>query len=105
MPSAVKQDGGVAMVTALVMLNVSRDRINAVASELAGMDGITEVYSVAGEFDLVATIRVKENEQLAEMVTDHLLKVEGITRSQTLIAFRVHSKHDLERMFSLGMEA
>jgi DNA-binding Lrp family transcriptional regulator len=104
MPSAVKQDGGVAMVTALVMLNVSRDRINAVASELAGMDGITEVYSVAGEFDLVAIIRVKENEQLAEMVTDHLLTVEGITRSQTLIAFRVHSKHDLERMFSLGME-
>lgn len=92
------------MVTALVMLNVSRDRINAVASELAGMDGITEVYSVAGEFDLVAIIRVKENEQLAEMVTDHLLTVEGITRSQTLIAFRVHSKHDLERMFSLGME-
>lgn len=92
------------MVTALVMLNVSRDKINSVASQLAGMDGITEVYSVAGEFDLVAIIRVKENEQLAEMVTNHLLKVDGITRSQTLIAFRVHSRHDLETMFSLGLE-
>lgn len=92
------------MVTALVLLNVERNKVNEVAGKLAEMEGITEVYSVAGEFDLVAIIRVKENEQLAEMVTDHLLKVGGITRSQTLIAFRVHSRHDLETMFSIGME-
>lgn len=92
------------MVTALVLLNVERNKVNEVAGKLADMDGITEVYSVAGEFDLVAIIRVKENEQLAEMVTNHLLKVGGITRSQTLIAFRVHSRHDLETMFSIGME-
>ena len=57
---------------------------------------------MAGEFDLVAIIRVKENEALAEMVTNQLLKVGGITRSQTLIAFRVYSRHDLESMFSIG---
>lgn len=90
------------MVTALVLLNVERNKVNDVAGKLAEMDGISEVYSVAGEFDLVAIIRVKENEALAEMVTNHLLKVGGITRSQTLIAFRVYSRHDLEAMFSIG---
>ena len=90
------------MVSALVLLNVSRNKINEVAGKLAEMDGITEVYSVAGEYDLVAIIRVKENEALAEMVTNQLLKVGGITRSQTLIAFRVYSRHDLESMFSIG---
>jgi DNA-binding Lrp family transcriptional regulator len=90
------------MVTALVLLNVERNKVNDVAGKLAEMEGISEVYSVAGEFDLVAIIRVKENEALAEMVTNHLLKVGGITRSQTLIAFRVYSRHDLESMFSIG---
>ncbi len=90
------------MVTALVLLNVERNKVNDVAGKLAEMEGISEVYSVAGEFDLVAIIRVKENEALAEMVTNHLLKVGGITRSQTLIAFRVYSRHDLEAMFSIG---
>lgn len=90
------------MVTALVLLNVERNKVNEVAGKLAEMAGISEVYSVAGEFDLVAIIRVKENEALAEMVTNQLLKVGGITRSQTLIAFRVYSRHDLESMFSIG---
>ncbi|OQA24396.1 MAG: AsnC family protein [Verrucomicrobia bacterium ADurb.Bin345] len=90
------------MVTALVLLSVERNKVNEVAGKLAEMAGISEVYSVAGEFDLVAIIRVKENEALAEMVTNQLLKVGGITRSQTLIAFRVYSRHDLESMFSIG---
>ena len=90
------------MVTAIVLLNVDRDKINAVAEELADMDGISEVYSVAGPFDLVAVIRVKNNEDLADIVTNHMLKVNGIQRSQTLIAFRVFSRHDLEAMFSIG---
>lgn len=92
------------MVTAIVLLTVDRAKINEVANQLADMDGITEVYSVAGEYDLVAIIRVKENDQLAELVTNHMLKVEGITRSETLIAFRVYSRHDLEAMFSIGGE-
>jgi DNA-binding Lrp family transcriptional regulator len=91
------------MVTAIVLLNVKRDSINTVAEKLAEMLGISEVYSVAGEYDLVAIIRVKDNEGLAELVTNKMLKLEGITKSETLISFRVFSKHDLEQMFAIGM--
>ncbi|HUJ19283.1 MAG TPA: Lrp/AsnC ligand binding domain-containing protein [Nitrospirota bacterium] len=91
------------MVTALVLLTVARDKVNTVAETLAGMDGITEVYSVAGRYDLAVVIRVRDNEQMAELVTNHMLKVDGIKTSETLMAFRVHSRHDLESMFSIGM--
>jgi DNA-binding Lrp family transcriptional regulator len=91
------------MVTALVLLNVSRDKVNTIAAELAEMEGITEVYSVAGRYDLAVIIRAKDNEQLAELVTSHMLKVDGIITSETLVAFRVHSRHDLESMFSIGL--
>ena len=90
------------MVSAIVLLNVARNKINAVAEKLAEMDGISEVFSVAGEYDLTAIIRVKDNDGLAELVTNHMLKIEGITKSETLIAFKVYSKHDLEAMFSIG---
>ena len=90
------------MVSAIVLLNVARNKINAVAEKLADMDGISEVFSVAGEFDLAAIIRVRDNDELAELVTNRMLKVEGITKSETLIAFRVYSKHDLDAMFSIG---
>ncbi len=91
------------MVTALVLLTVSRDKVNAIAEALAEMEGITEVYSVAGRYDLVVVIRATDNEQLAKLVTGHMLKVEGIITSETLVAFRVHSRHDLETLFSIGM--
>ena len=91
------------MVTALVLLKVARDKVNSVAETLADMDGITEVYSVAGRYDLTVIIRVRDNDQLAELVTNQMLKVEGILKSETLIAFRVHSRHDLESMFSIGL--
>lgn len=91
------------MVTALVLLKVERSRVNAVAELLAEMKGISEVYSVAGRYDLAVVIRARDNDQMAELVTDHMLKVDGITRSETLIAFRVYSRHDLDSMFSLGM--
>ncbi len=91
------------MVTALVLLTVSRDKVNTVAETLADMDGISEVYSVAGRYDLSVIIRAKDNEQLAELVTNHMLKVDGILTSETLVAFRVHSRHDLESMFSIGL--
>ncbi len=91
------------MITSLVLLNVARDKVNAVAETLADMDGITEVYSVAGRYDLAVIIRVKDNDRLAELVTNHMLKVEGILKSETLVAFRVHSRHDLESMFSIGL--
>ena len=91
------------MVTALVLLNIERGKVNAVAEALAEMDGISEVYSVAGRFDLAVIIRAKDNDQLAELVTNHMLKVPGIQKSETLISFRVYSKHDLDSMFSIGM--
>ena len=91
------------MVTALVLLTVARNKVNTVAEALADMDGISEVYSVAGRYDLAVIIRVKDNEQMAELVTNHMLKVEGIITSETLIAFRVYSRHDLESMFSIGL--
>jgi DNA-binding Lrp family transcriptional regulator len=94
--------GGI-MVSALVLLNVSRGAVNEVGQQLAEMDGVSEVYSVGGRFDLVAVIRVKNNEQLALLVTEQMLQVEGITASETLIAFRVFSRHDLEAMFSIGV--
>jgi DNA-binding Lrp family transcriptional regulator len=91
------------MVTALVLLTVSRERVNEIAEELAGMEGISEVYSIAGRYDLAVVIRARDNDQLADLVTHHMLKVQGILTSETLMAFRVHSKHDLEGMFSIGM--
>lgn len=91
------------MVSAIVLITVERGKINEVAETLAGMDGVSEVYSVGGRYDLVAIIRVPDNESMAELVTNHMLLVEGITDSETLIAFRVFSRHDLESMFSIGM--
>ena len=91
------------MVHAVVLLTVQRGRINEVAEILAQMDGVSEVYSVGGRFDLVAVIRVTSNETMAQLVTNQMLKVSGITNSETLIAFRVFSRHDLESMFSIGM--
>ncbi|OGP95483.1 MAG: AsnC family transcriptional regulator [Deltaproteobacteria bacterium RIFCSPLOWO2_02_56_12] len=92
------------MVTALVLLNVARDRVNEVAEEITEMEGVTEVYSVAGRYDLAVVIRVKDNERLADVVTKGIRKVDGIEKSETLIAFRVYSRHDLESMFSIGFK-
>jgi DNA-binding Lrp family transcriptional regulator len=92
------------MVTALVLLSVERDKTNSVAEKLTAMQGVTEVYSVAGRYDLAVIIRVKENDQLANIVTDQIRGIEGIERSETLIAFRAYSRYDLEMAFSLGME-
>lgn len=91
------------MVSAVVLLTVKRGMINEVAETLAGMKGVSEVYSVGGRYDLVAIIRVKDNDTLAELVTNQMLLVKGIRDSETLIAFRVFSRHDLESMFSIGM--
>ena len=92
------------MVSAVVLLSMERDKINEVAQQLVAFDGVTEVYSVAGQYDLVTIVREKDNDALAERITGRILKVPGITRSETLIAFRVHSRYDLERMFSVGNE-
>jgi DNA-binding Lrp family transcriptional regulator len=93
------------MVTAIVLLNVQRDKVNTIAEQLADVDAISEIYSVAGAYDLAAIIRARTNEELADVVTNRLLKVAGILKSETLIAFRTYSRHDLEAMFNIGMES
>lgn len=92
------------MVTAVVLIKVARQEINTVAQQLVDMKGVAEVYSVGGRYDLVAIIRVKNNEQMADLVTNQLLALAGIEDTETLIAFRAYSKHDLESMFSIGVE-
>ena len=92
------------MITALVLLNVARGRVNDVAEKLVDMEGISEVHSVAGRYDLVAILRVRTNEQLADLVTDHIRRIEGIEQSETLIGFKVYSRHDLEHLLSVGLE-
>ncbi|PWG64676.1 Lrp/AsnC family transcriptional regulator [Spiribacter halobius] len=91
------------MVTAIVLLNAARGRVNDVAETLAGLDGVSEVYSVGGRYDLVVIIRVASNEALAELVTERLQALDGIEETETLIAFRAQSRHDLESMFSIGL--
>lgn len=90
------------MVSAVILLVVEKSKVNEVAEKLVELPAITEVYSVAGQYDLVAIARVKNNEGIADAVTNKMLKIDGIVRSETLIAFRAFSRHDLERIFSVG---
>ena len=92
------------MVNAIVLLNVESKEINRVAEELAALEGVSEVYSVAGQYDLVVVIRARDDEQIASLVTDKLLQIEGLLSSETLIAFRTYSRHDLDRVFSVGLD-
>ena len=90
------------MTTALVMLNVERNQINSVGERLAGMEGITEVFSVSGRYDLIALIRVSGNEKLADLITEQITKIGGIIKTETMIAFRALSRYDIASMFDLG---
>ncbi len=92
------------MVSALVLLKTERGKVNEVGTQLSELNGVSEVYSVGGRYDLVAVLRVPDNDMLAELVTGKMLPITGITDSETLIAFRVFSQHDLESMFSIGIE-
>lgn len=90
------------MVTAIVLMNVARSKINEVAEQLADMPGVSEVYSISGTYDLFAMVRVPTNEDLADLVTNHMLVLESIVKSETMLAFQAYSRHDLEAMFSIG---
>jgi DNA-binding Lrp family transcriptional regulator len=92
------------MVNAVVLIQCEIDEIPEAAQAIADIEGVSEVYSVAGEFDLVAIVRVQEHEDLAKVIPGGVAKVEGVERTETLIAFQVYSKHDLEAMFSVGFE-
>jgi DNA-binding Lrp family transcriptional regulator len=92
------------MVNAIVLLKVDKARINPVAEEIASFDGVAEVYSVAGQYDLVVNIHAEDDEQIAVLVTEQLLQVEGLQSSETLIAFRTYTRDDIEGLFSVGLE-
>ena len=91
-------------VHAVVLIQCEIDEIPEAAQAIADIDGVSEVYSVAGEFDLIAIVRVPSHDQLASVIPGGIAKVDGIERTETLISFQVYSKHDLERLFSLGFE-
>jgi DNA-binding Lrp family transcriptional regulator len=92
------------MVNAIVLINVERGSVNEVAQQLVELKGVTEVFSVAGRYDLVAVLRTPTNERIAALVTQQIMDIEAITNTETLLAFRAFSKFDLERMFSVGLE-
>ncbi len=92
------------MVHAVVLIQCEIDRIPEAAQAIAELEGVSEVYSVAGEFDLVAMVRVPEHEDLARVIPGGVARVDGVVRTETLIAFQVYSRHDLERLFSIGFE-
>ena len=86
------------------MISAEVSQIPEVAQRIADLEGVSEVYSVAGDVDLVAMVRVRRHEQLHETIAGQLNKVEGVLATQTLIAFQAYSRHDLEGTFSLGMQ-
>jgi len=92
------------MLTAIVLIDSDAARIPEVAAAIADIAGVSEVYSVTGEVDLVAMVRVREHDDLADVIADKISKVDGVLRTQTYIAFRTYSQHDLEQTFSLGLE-
>jgi len=92
------------MITAIVLVRCAVDRIPDVAQAIADLEAVTEVYSVTGNVDLVAMVRVRAHEQLADVITGQLNKVPGVVSTDTHLAFRTYSRHDLEAAFSIGMD-
>ena len=92
------------MITAIVFVKADVARIPEVAEAIASLDGVSEVYSVTGQVDLIAMVRVRDHDQVAAVVADRLHQVPGVRETETHIAFRAYSQHDLESAFSLGLD-
>jgi DNA-binding Lrp family transcriptional regulator len=92
------------VLTAFILVKSTREGLMHLGPELAGADGVAEVYTVTGDWDFVAIVRVREHEDLAKVVIQHLTRLEDIERTQTMVAFQQFSAHDLEAMFGLGLE-
>ena len=93
------------MITAIVLIDCATDSIPEVAQTLASLPGVSEVYSVAGHVDLIAIVRVREFEEIAEVIAGGISKVAGVVNTETHIAFRAYSRHDLEEAFAIGFDA
>ena len=92
------------MITTIVLVNAEPRLIPRCAASLAGIEGVTDVYSVSGEWDLVVIVKVKEYEEIARIVTERFPTVPGLQRTQTLTAFRAYSKADLEQAWDMGID-
>ena len=92
------------MLTAVILVKSTREALTKLGPRLADVDGVAEVYTVTGEWDFVAIVRVREHDELAQVVTQRLTLLDGIERTQTMVAFQQFSNHDLEAMFGLGLE-
>lgn len=92
------------MVTAIVLIEAETNRIPSLAEQIVNMDGVQEVFSVAGQHDLVAIVKVARNEDLADVISDRMRHLDGIVSTQTMIAFRAYSKKELEAGFELGLD-
>ncbi|HET8684275.1 MAG TPA: Lrp/AsnC family transcriptional regulator [Micromonosporaceae bacterium] len=90
------------MITAIVLIDCATDAIPEVAENIASLEGVSEVYSVAGHVDLIAMVRVREFDEIADVIAGHISKVPGVINTETHIAFRAYSQHDLEEAFSIG---
>jgi DNA-binding Lrp family transcriptional regulator len=92
------------MITAIVFVKADVARIPEVAEKIAAIEGVSEVYSVTGQIDLIGLVRVSDHEDVARVIADEVNKVPGVMETETHIAFRTYSKHDLESAFSLGLD-
>jgi DNA-binding Lrp family transcriptional regulator len=90
------------VITAIVLIDCATDSIPEVAESLANLKGVSEVYSVAGHVDLIAMVRVREFDEIAEVIAGNISKVPGVINTETHIAFRAYSQHDLEEAFAIG---
>ena len=90
------------MTHAIVLIEAERTAMETLGGQLADVEGIAEAYSVTGEWDFVAVIRVREPNELAPLITGRLAQLDGIRRTHTMVAFEVFSQHDLEALFSIG---
>ncbi len=90
------------MITAIVFIQADVAHLNEIAEQIADIDGVSEVYSVTGDLDLLAMVRVRTHDDIAAVVADQVNKVEGVLSTQTQIAFQTFSQHDLEEAFSIG---
>jgi DNA-binding Lrp family transcriptional regulator len=92
------------MITAIVFVKADVAQIPEVAEAIAALDGVSEVYSVTGQVDLIALVRVRNHDDVAGVVADRLNKIPGVTSTETHIAFRTYSRHDLESAFAVGVD-
>lgn len=90
------------MTHAIVLIGAERSALETLGGELADIEGVAEAYSVTGEWDFVAIVRVPDHEQLADVVTGQIGDLQGVTRTQTMVAFAAYSRHDIEALFSIG---